>query len=179
MLSRRVFIFVDGSNLYHRLQQVFHLKEDVSRFDYRRFVDSIIPANTIVSRRYYIGVFQEEFARFFKKQQRFLKFIKSDPQGFLVRGGMVRKKGDTFQEKGVDVLLAIDLVIGAARDEYDTAVMVSSDSDLVPAIEFVRSCGKQIVYVAFKSRRTIAITKLANQTKVYGQEQLAEFLRRD
>lgn len=42
------------------------------------------------------------------------------------------------QEKGIDVKLAIDLVAGAVRREYEVAVLMSTDTDLKPALEFVR-----------------------------------------
>lgn len=38
---------------------------------------------------------------------------------------------------------AIDMVMGAVRDEYDVAVLVSADTDLVPAIEAVLNLGKR------------------------------------
>ena len=41
-------------------------------------------------------------------------------------------------EKGIDVKLAIDLVAGAVREEYDVAILMSTDTDLKPALEFVR-----------------------------------------
>lgn len=42
------------------------------------------------------------------------------------------------QEKGIDVQLAIDLVAGAVRREYEVAILMSTDTDLKPALEFVR-----------------------------------------
>jgi hypothetical protein len=42
------------------------------------------------------------------------------------------------QEKGIDVKLAIDLVAGAVREEYDIAILMSTDTDLKPPLEFVR-----------------------------------------
>lgn len=39
------------------------------------------------------------------------------------------------QEKGIDVMLALDLAIGARNDAYEVAVVFSSDSDLLPALE--------------------------------------------
>lgn len=41
------------------------------------------------------------------------------------------------KEKGVDVRIAIDMVMMAMRDEYDIAVLVSDDTDLLPALEAV------------------------------------------
>lgn len=41
------------------------------------------------------------------------------------------------QEKGIDVALAVDLVMMVARDECDIAIVFSSDTDLLPALEAV------------------------------------------
>lgn len=40
-------------------------------------------------------------------------------------------------EKGIDVAIAIDLVRLAMERAYETAVLMSSDTDLLPAIETV------------------------------------------
>lgn len=39
------------------------------------------------------------------------------------------------REKGIDVVLALDLAFGAANREFDVVVLVSGDSDLLPALE--------------------------------------------
>ncbi|MXW25446.1 MAG: NYN domain-containing protein [Dehalococcoidia bacterium] len=41
------------------------------------------------------------------------------------------------EEKGIDVQLAIDFAAGAIDDEYDTGIICSTDTDLLPALEFV------------------------------------------
>ena len=41
------------------------------------------------------------------------------------------------EEKGVDVALAIDFVMMAVRGEYDVGVLMSTDTDLKPALEAV------------------------------------------
>lgn len=67
------------------------------------------------------------------------------------------------QEKGIDVALAIDFVAGALDGQYDVGVIVSTDTDLVPALEFVhnRFAGTCTVAVAAwrhgHSRRRLAI----------------------
>ena len=42
------------------------------------------------------------------------------------------------EEKGSDVNLAVDLLAGAFRDEFERAIVVSNDSDLARAIRIVR-----------------------------------------
>jgi len=54
------------------------------------------------------------------------------------------------REKGIDVLLAVDMVKGAMRDDYDVAVLVSEDSDLLPAVEAVVEVGKRVEVVAWR-----------------------------
>ncbi len=39
------------------------------------------------------------------------------------------------EEKGIDVKLAIDAVMMAVRDQYDIAILASTDTDLVPVAE--------------------------------------------
>ncbi len=46
---------------------------------------------------------------------------------------------ETFEEKETDVNIAIQLVKKSFHDEYDHAYIISGDSDLVPAIELVKS----------------------------------------
>ncbi len=48
------------------------------------------------------------------------------------------------EEKGIDVLLAVDLVRDAYMDEFDTAVVASADTDLLPALEEALRAGKRV-----------------------------------
>ena len=48
------------------------------------------------------------------------------------------------EEKGIDVLMALDIAIGARDDAYDVAVVVSADTDLAPAIEVALDAGKRV-----------------------------------
>jgi hypothetical protein len=52
-------------------------------------------------------------------------------------------------EKGVDTLLATDMIRLAWEDAYDLAVLATSDSDLVPAVEFLNTKGRKIVQAGF------------------------------
>lgn len=48
------------------------------------------------------------------------------------------------EEKGIDVMMALDIALGARDDLYDVAVVVSADTDLVPAIEEALAAGKRV-----------------------------------
>ena len=54
------------------------------------------------------------------------------------------------REKGIDVKIAVDLIMAALDNKYDTAVLVSSDTDLIPALDLVRfRFFKRIEYIGF------------------------------
>lgn len=53
------------------------------------------------------------------------------------------------REKGIDVLIALHMVMGARNNEYDVAVLMSADSDLTPAVEAVWDLGKRAEVAAW------------------------------
>jgi uncharacterized LabA/DUF88 family protein len=57
------------------------------------------------------------------------------------------------REKGIDVLIALRMVLGAMRDEYDVAILFSCDTDLVPAVETVLELGKRCEVAAWSGQR--------------------------
>ena len=57
----------------------------------------------------------------------------------------------TAREKGIDVLIALSMLAGAINDEYDVAILMSGDSDLVPAIEQVLALGKRCEVASWSS----------------------------
>ena len=61
--------------------------------------------------------------------------------------------GTPAQEKGIDVALAVDLVRLAVTEQYDAAIVVSSDTDLLPALEAVVDLTPAHVEVAAWRRR--------------------------
>jgi uncharacterized LabA/DUF88 family protein len=60
-------------------------------------------------------------------------------------------------EKGIDVSLAIDLVVLAIENAYDVGIVVSSDTDLRPAVDYVRTKGVQAIEIcAWAGRNPMA-----------------------
>lgn len=49
-----------------------------------------------------------------------------------------------YVEKQVDVLIAVDMVGMAQRDEYDLAYLLSADGDFVPVVREVQRHGKRV-----------------------------------
>ncbi len=79
-----------------------------------------------------------------------------------------------FQEKGVDVGLAVDMVRDALTDNVDQIVLVSSDTDLIPAVLAAKDAGKHITYIGFDNKLTGALVAKADKTQVLRDKEIIE-----
>ncbi len=58
------------------------------------------------------------------------------------------KETDSWSEKGIDMLLGIEMVAAALAGKSDCAILLSADRDFVPALQFVRDKTKAEAHVA-------------------------------
>ncbi len=144
---RRVMIFIDGSNLYHVLKQ----NTDKHDLDYKKFAEKLCGDRQLI-RTYYYNIRQEssDNPRLAENQDRFLNAL-YETEYLEVRLGIWKARGHTMVEKGVDVMIASDLITHAYEDHYDTAILVSGDADFYPALQAVKDVGKQVEVAAFDS----------------------------
>jgi uncharacterized LabA/DUF88 family protein len=68
---------------------------------------------------------------------------------FQFRQGKLQRIGAEFKQKRVDIWMAVDLVRMSSNRQIEKAILVTGDSDLVPAIEAARDEG--VVVVLFYS----------------------------
>lgn len=178
----RVIILIDGSNFYHYLKhrEIGYPKGSI--FNFKKFADFLAEERKLIAKKYYTGILKmieqdPKSVKLYKGQQRFLdKLIKGD--GFeLVPGRIMYDKG-RIREKGTDVKIAVDLVVGAFEDKYDTAILVSSDTDLIPAIEEVRKRKKRIEYIGFSHSPSFGMIKNADGSKLLSIKELKDFIVR-
>ncbi len=178
MHTERIAILVDGSNLYHYLREL--KLTGLAEFDYKAFAQYLARGRTLVSSTYYIGKVRshgdakgEELRRW---QQRLVAHLQNS--GWNVEYGHMLQHNGVFQEKGVDVHIAVDLLTGAYENHYDTAVLVSSDTDLIPAVLAVRGKKKQVEYIGFAHRPSFGLMKNVDLTTTLRREDLAGFLKK-
>lgn len=174
----RVTIFIDGGNFYHLVLKKLGSSE--SNFDFEKFAIFLANGRKMVEmgKRFYIGTVMEKagderskeamskqtilFTKLknnhweikTSKLRKRLEEIKIDDRVIdykkLLQKGVEKIQYERLREKGIDVKLATDLIVGAIDDKYDVAVVVSSDADIVPAIDWVRNrTHKKVEYIGF------------------------------
>lgn len=177
--KEKVAVFIDGSNFYHYLKKIGYPKG--SSFNFKDFAAFLTNSERkCVSKKYYTGILKivkqdPKSIKLYKGQQRFLdKLVKSD--GFDLVPGRIMYDQGRIREKGTDVKIAVDLIMGAFKNRYDTAIVVSSDTDLIPAVEEVRKRGKKIEYIGFSHAPSFGMIKNADDSKLLSQKELKEFI---
>ncbi len=114
----------------------------------RRFVSSLQATDSRIS--VYFGRLEKRPAvdRAARELKRYLHNlpVKIPPDVYRELFGIAQRnsKITTYVEKAVDVMVAVDMVVMAERDQYDTAYLLSADGDFTPAVEAVRSVGKTV-----------------------------------
>ena len=156
--SRRVMIFIDGSNLYHVLKQ----NTDKRDLDYKKFAEKLCGDRELI-RTYYYNIRQEsaDNPSLGESQERFLNAL-YETDYLEVKLGIWKQRGNTMVEKGVDVMIASDLIAHAYEDHYDTAILVSGDADFYPALQVVKDTGKQVEVAAFDSNLSSEAARLSD-----------------
>lgn len=76
--------------------------------------------------------------------------------------------------QGVDVGEAVELVTDSLRKLTNQVILLSSDTDLIPALIVIKQEGAEIIYLAFEDQITKAIAAHANSTHVIRRSELVE-----
>lgn len=176
---KRISIAVDGSNFYHRLKEPQVDLHNLLEFDYSAFAKWLADGGKIVSQTYYIGAVRakpsdKKAQKLRRNQQRLFSHL--EKSGWQIDRGFILRTGDGFHEKGVDVKIAVDIVVGAFEDLYDRLILVSSDTDLLPALQVARKKNKEIEYVGFSHAVSHAMIEYATETRLLRKDDLVPFV---
>lgn len=185
--KERVAIFIDGSNFYYKLKSDGFRLHNLSFYDYAGLVNYLAEDRTVVSKDYYIGVVRvsqklseedkvkaEEMRQ---KQNVLFGHLMSKSQRFKIKRGYIMENSGVYHEKGVDVEIAVDIVVGAYEDLYDTAIVISSDTDLIPAIKIARKKGKKVEYIGFSNKPSFALQANVDLSRLLVKSELKKFVK--
>jgi uncharacterized LabA/DUF88 family protein len=180
--KKKVAVFIDGSNLYFKLRTLVPTKMDFIRYRYRELAESFLQSNERLSYiGYYVGVVRdtkrtsnhEKTLELVKNQQKVFEQLRHQ-QIDIVKGYLLERDGKYF-EKGVDVRLAVDIVTMAQAKQYDVAVVISSDTDLIPAMQAAQKHKRQVAYIGFEHQPSLALIRYADRSKLVSRREAEKF----
>lgn len=146
----RVAVFIDGSNAYHAFKAAF----GSGKYSPLALARELAGGRPIARTGYYIAAVPQQMgALLYAGQQRFFAGLKQVRELDVWTGRMACTDG-VWCEKGVDVKIATDLISMAYANVYDIAILLSGDSDLVPAVREVRLLGRVVENAMPKNRKS-------------------------
>ena len=80
-----------------------------------------------------------------------------------------------FREKGVDVRLAVDMLVDAETEKQ--LVLWSSDADLLPAIQVVKRKGARVKNIAHTDFINWAVAKQSGEWQTFDDKDLRKLLK--
>ena len=142
----RVSFFVDGFNLYHALdcKAAYH---KYKWLDFDKLVKCYLTQNDNLVDIFYFTAYVTWDPHKLNRHKIFVQALRT--RNVKIIFGKFKRKDkfctickrtfSTFEEKQTDVNIAISLFKNAMEDKFDTAVIISGDSDLIPSIEAIKS----------------------------------------
>jgi uncharacterized LabA/DUF88 family protein len=198
----RVCVFIDGGNFHHLVLKKLSVQELDFSFD--KFALFLANGREVIGsgKRFYVGTVREiegslRSKEAMAKQTELFTLLKND--GWEIKTSKLRMRREKLiiddrvigyqdllkkgikqiesirtREKGIDVKLATDLIVGAVDNQYDTAILVSSDGDLIPAVDWIRRRrSKRVEYVGFsiedqgdRSQNTRPLQSMINRSDI-------------
>ncbi len=174
-MNKRVVFYVDGFNLYHSILEASAYSgygNKLKWLDLDHLLQTYLsPDERLIRIKYFSAIYTHNPSKA-QRHKRYIKVLKHKNVDVILgkfkrkslRCKKCKQKYQTFEEKRTDVNIAIHVIRDAYKDIYDTAIIVSGDTDLIPAIKMLKEDfpSKQIGVVFPYGRKNLELEKNVN-----------------
>jgi uncharacterized LabA/DUF88 family protein len=165
----KVIAYIDGYNLYHGIRSQGW--KWAYWLNLHLMIENLLSQNQeLITTKYFTTrVSTPENKRL--RQQKFLEALGTIPEIKFFYGKYVpdevscRQCGHTYttyHEKMTDVNIAVEMLTDGMKNKYDTAILVSGDSDLVNVVHRVGEFKKKVVILFPPKRKPRSLRESAN-----------------
>lgn len=178
----RVIAYIDGFNLYFGMKETGN---DTLWLNVKNLVSSLLkPSQQLVYTNYFTSRVRNSPGKEYR-QKVYIEALETLSEFDIIYGHYqshieeCKRCGHSYpysNEKMTDVNIAVALMEDAFNDKYDTAFLITGDSDLVPAIKSVHSLFMQKrVFVAFPPNRfNISVKNQSKGCMIIGRKKLKD-----
>jgi uncharacterized LabA/DUF88 family protein len=144
------YVYIDSFNLYYGSLNKPHQNRGTKWLDLEQWLSKILLQNDIQKIKFYTARVSGKYDPLKPvRQDTYFRALKTLPTVEIIEGFFLLKtqkihispdvciSARVFEEKGTDVNLATNLVNDAYKKKFDTAIVVSNDSDLAEAVRIV------------------------------------------
>lgn len=194
-----MIVYLDGENVVYQIMDVLrrtgriHTREDLLRVNIATLIKELVGlANPHI--KYYTTTLQvvKTDADLEQRSQDMVDWGAKWVNHLTLQGIEVVKAGKlkaregivckncghqeaVFREKGVDVRLAVDLLVDSETEKM--LVIWSSDSDLLPAVEVVKTRGARVKNLAHDGSLNWGLARQCGEWQTYTDKQLIKILQ--
>jgi len=146
MEKRIAIVFIDGSNFYHNSKTMI---DESKRIDFNCLAQFICDKFNLKLKqiRYYNAVPDiSDSKELYYNHLAFLDKLKKDNITVRTRKLKYIKSLKTKIEKGVDVLIASDMIRKTLVErECDVCILISGDADFIPVMEIIKNAKYEVI----------------------------------
>lgn len=156
MATQTMGVYVDGFNLYHGLHARFGRR--LLWLDLVALAQSLRPTYKLDHLHYFTAPVLNDAGAASRQGTYQQALLAANPGIVQITQGRYQTKTNTcrkcgnqyrsYEEKETDVSIASNLVADAARARFDAALIISADSDLIPAIKAAQALHPALFLVA-------------------------------
>lgn len=193
-------VFIDGENMRHRIVEVLEdagkieTAENYFKADIRKLVTDVLHEQPEEISYYTTHVRQPDFEiperlrdeihSILQSHRRWIAELTN--QGVrVVKAGNLKvhenapcyhcgRRTMVLQEKGVDVRMATEMVMAAVHDDVKAIVVLSSDADMIPALEVVKRAGTKVIYMCFVEEENQALKTVCDEMITYTRQNVLD-----
>lgn len=158
-----VMVFIDSGYLQYCLKEQFG-RTDI---DLTKFALKLAHGRRLKRTYYYTAKIERPPNQYWQKleseQRRF--FMSLAKKSFIeTRLGRLKYTGDgVAQQKGVDVLLALDMLRFALKCNYTVAILVSGDGDFADIVRMVKDEGRKVEIAIFSVSLSLQLLEACDE----------------
>ena len=177
MSKQKCLILIDGSNFYFKLKDL--KLQNLLDFNFNGFIKSVSKDCETVISTYYVGKVRTDGTKhtqdLFNNQRKLLAHLKKHSVSYSL--GYLMKSNGKMHEKGVDVNIAVDILVATYENLCDKIILISSDTDLLPAIKKAKEKGKIVEYVGFSHKPSLAMIANCSESILLKKDDLISFIK--
>ena len=121
-------IFIDAEYVVSKMRDLLGKKKPIKRTDinWKNIIQWITGKRQLIRAYYYSSrLNKEENSQTYQEQQEYLRHLKLSIPYFEIKLGRVVRIQGGWVQKGIDVIIALDMFLIAVKNHYDTFACVS------------------------------------------------------
>ena len=181
--KEKVIVYIDGFNLYYGLREAGYRR--YYWLNLQKLAQNLLkPHQELLFVKYFTTRISWPPAKV-KRQNDFLEALGTLSNFQIYYGHYLKKWAEckkcgnrwpAFEEKMTDVNIATEMIFDALDNNYDTAFLISADSDLVPPVERIRDQApeKRIIALFPPKRKSGHLKRTVHASMDIGRAMLAK-----